>query len=80
MAENNAFNCISYVIKHVTGLTCVPSMKNMDIIFGGIRPDIKLYYSYTSLQCLYDWDITAITAELVSGKVGVVAGVNEIMR
>lgn len=54
-------------------------MKNINIILCRIRPHIQFNYSYTSLQCFYDRNITTVTAELIPSKVGIVACVYEIM-
>ena len=54
-------------------------MKNMNIVFGRIRPDIKLHHSDPSLKRLDDRNVAAVAAELVSRQVRVVAGVDEIV-
>lgn len=35
-------------------------MKNIDIIICGIRPYIQFNNSYTSMQCIYDGNLTTI--------------------
>lgn len=64
----------------IFGLSCIPSMKNQHIIFCRIWPQIELYHSYASLQCLCYWNITAVATELVSNQIRIMAGINEIMR
>ena len=54
-------------------------MNNLDFIFGGIRPQIKLNDSNTPFQGCYDGNITAVTAQLVSFQVGVVACEYEVV-
>lgn len=54
-------------------------MNNIDIVFCGVRPHIKLYNSYTLPQCFNYRNITTITTELIPSKVGIVTCVNEIV-
>lgn len=54
-------------------------MNNINIIFGRIRPHIKLNNTYTSVKCIYDGDFASITAELIPSKVGIVTCINEVM-
>lgn len=51
----------------------------MHIIFGGIRPDIKLHNSHTSLQSLNYRNVAAIAAQLISGQIRIMSGVYEIV-
>ena len=51
----------------------IPSMKNIYIIFSRVRPDVQFNYSHTSLQSFYNWNVAAITAELVPSQVRIMA-------
>lgn len=55
-------------------------MKNMYIILCSIRPYVQFYHSYTSLQGMYNGNITAITTKLISSEIGIVTSEYEIMR
>lgn len=58
----------------------VPSMKNIDIVLWRIGPHIEFNDSNTSLQRLYNWDVTGVTIELVPSEVGIMPGEHEIVR
>lgn len=58
----------------------IPSMKNIHIVLCRIWPKIKLHHSYTSLQCLYDWHMTTVTAELISSQVWIMSSIYVVMR
>lgn len=51
----------------------------MHIVFGGIRPDIKLHNSHTSLQSLNYRNVAAVAAQLISGQIRIMSGVYEIV-
>lgn len=55
-------------------------MKNLHIIFLGVRPYIQFNYPHTFLQGIYDGAIAAGTAELIPGQIGIVTRIYEIMR
>jgi hypothetical protein len=58
---------------------CLPSVENINVIFRRIWPDVQFNYADSQLQCLDDGKITAVTAELITGQIRVVPGVNEIV-
>ena len=58
----------------------VPSMKNIHIVLWRIGPHIEFNDSNTSLQRLYNWDVTGVTIELVPSEVGIMPGEYEIVR
>ena len=55
-------------------------MKHIHVIFGRIRPNIKLNHPHTSMKSFYNRHITAVAAQLISGQVWIVSGVYVIMR
>jgi hypothetical protein len=54
-------------------------VENINVIFRRIWPDVQFNYADSQLQCLDDGKITAVTAELITGQIRVVPGVNEIV-
>lgn len=55
-------------------------MKYMYVILVGVWPYIKLYHPHTFFQCLYNWDITAVTRQLIPRQVRIVSSEYKIMR
>jgi len=58
----------------------IPSMENINVIFRKIWPYVQFNYTNTYLQCLDDGNITAVTAELITGQIRVVSSVYKIVR
>ena len=55
-------------------------MENINVIFRKIWPYVQFNYTNTYLQCLDDGNITAVTAELITGQIRVVSSVYKIVR
>ena len=54
-------------------------MTNLHIVSFVIWPQIQFNYSYTLLQSLFDRINTTFAAELITSKIGIMAGEQEIM-
>lgn len=63
----------------ISFLVPIPSMIYFDIIFIGSWPQIQFNSAHASLQSLYNWLFTAITAQLVPSEIGVMSCIYEIM-
>lgn len=54
-------------------------MKNLDVIFGRIWPQIKLNSTHSLLQCCYNRLHTTLAVELISSEVWVMSCVYEVV-
>lgn len=50
----------------------VPAMKDMNLFFCGVRPEIKFNNSDTFLQCPDNWSFTTVATQLIPSEIGIV--------